>query len=288
MGQLSCLNMATRRSVQIPVQPWFKDHSFNGQTIFPAVESMLLLAEIAEKINNEIHVTCMRRVSFPKLLNIPTHAKEFSALVEYDEDITNHQLTVKLLTKTQFTKMSRIREHAKITFPVRPFTILDVAPITTENDIHIEAERIYRELVPFGPSYHSLIGTLRISKNGAKGTLHAPCLAHQHKMEKKMGSPFPLDGAMHAACVFGQCVSDFVPFPVGFEKRVIQRPTQAGKKYKTSVIITSQMETELIFNLSIFDSAGNICETVEGLKMRDVTRGKVTPPTDLPRLTVFP
>lgn len=249
---------------------------------------MLLIAGIAEDINSKIHVTCMMEVRFPKLLNIPDHAKEIPALVEYDEERTNHELTLKLLSKTQFTKMSRIREHAKISFPVRPFTISYVAPMATGKDIPIEAERIYKELVPFGPSYRSLTGTLHISENGANGTLQAPHLAHQHKMEKKLGSPFPLDGAMHAACVFGQCLADFVPFPVGFEKRVIHRPTQAGKTYNTSIKITSQMKNELIFNLSIFDSSGNVCETVEGLQMRDVSKGTVTPPTDLPRLTVFP
>ena len=280
--------MAIRRPVQIPVQPWFEDHSFNGQTIFPAVESMLLLAEIAEDIHDGINVFCMMNARFPKLLSIPNHAKEVSALVEYDEETSSHELTVKLLSKTQLTKMSRVREHAKISFPVHPFTVSDIAPITTKNDIGIKAERIYKELVPFGPSYRSLTGTLNISPNGANGTLQAPCLAHQHKMEKKLGSPFPLDGAMHAACVFGQCVADFVPFPVGFAKRVVHKPTQAGKRYNTSVIIISQMESELIFDLSIFDSAGNVCETVKGLQMRDVSRGTITPPTDLPRLTVFP
>lgn len=281
--------MVTRRSVQIPVQPWFKDHSFNGQTIFPAVESMLLLAEIAEEINSDIQVACMAKVSFPKLLSIPEHTAELSVLVEYEEETADHDLTLKLLSKVQFKKMSRIREHAQITFPLHPFKILTVTmPITAESDICIKAEKIYKELVPFGPSYRSLTGTLRISENGAHGSLHAPQLAHQHIMEKKLGSPFPLDGAMHAACVFGQCVSGFVPFPVGFEKRVIHSPTRAGKKYNTSVVITSQTENELIFDLSIFDSVGNICETVEGLQMRDITKGTVTPPTDLPRLAVFP
>lgn len=280
--------MATRRSVQIPVQPWFRDHSFNGQAIFPAVESMLLLAKIAEEINPEIQVNCMRDACFHKLLNIPDPATELPVFVEYDEKTSDPDLTIKLLSKTQLKKMSRINEHATISFSIRPFTIAAVAPIPEKNDIHITAERIYQDLVPFGPSYRSLIGTLHLSPNGAYGSLQAPLHSHQHKMEKKLGSPFPLDGAMHAACVFGQCIAGFVPFPVGFTKRVIHSPTQAGKKYNTSVVITSQKNDELTFNLSIFDASGNLCEAVEGLHMRDVTGGAVTPPADLPRLTAFP
>jgi polyketide synthase-like dehydratase family protein len=283
--------MLTRKPVQIPVRPWFKDHFFNREIIFPAVESMLLLAEIAREVRPDIQVNNMTDARFLKFLTIPENAGELSVLVEYEEgqEENTEDLCLKLLSKVQFKKMSRIKEHAEISFPVHPQKISAVAPITAaENDICIETERIYRELVPFGPTYRSLTGTLHLSMKGACGTLQAPTLTHQQRMERNLGSPFPLDGAMHAACVFGQCISDFVPFPVGFSKREIHTPTRAGEQYTTTVIATSRTKDELLFDLSIFDRKGNVCETVKGLRMRDVSRGAVTPPEDLPRLPFSP
>lgn len=74
--------MITRTTVQIPVQPWFKDHHFNGQAIFPAVESMQLLAGVAKEIRADIQITSMTEARFPKLLAIPEQATELSVLVE--------------------------------------------------------------------------------------------------------------------------------------------------------------------------------------------------------------
>ena len=93
---------------------------------------------------------------------------------------------------------------------------------------------------------------------------------------------------MHAACVLGQCVADFVPFPVGFAGRCIHSPTVAGGKYRCTVELLSQTENELLFDLSIFRESGEPCETIKGLRMRDVTGGMIKPAADLPRITAFP
>ncbi len=279
--------MTSRQAVHIPVHPWFKDHHFNGQTIFPAVESMLLLAEVAKKIQPDIQICTMTEAHFSKFLPIPANATELSALVEIDAG--EEVLRLKLLSKMQLKKISRLKEHAEICFPLREAAIEAVTQNSaTNNHIGIEADRIYRELVPFGPSYRSLTGTLQISGNTACGTLQAPTLTHQHVMEKDIGSPFPLDGAMHAACVLGQCLADFVPFPVGFVTRCIHSPTRAGQQYSTTVLARSVTKDELLFDLSIFDTKGNACETIRGLRMRDVSRGTIKPPLDLPRQKVSP
>lgn len=281
--------MSSRQSVQIPIQPWFRDHHFNGQTIFPAVESMLLLAGVAKELKPDIQIRIMSGASFPKFLAIPEGATELSALVEHDTDEKKDSLCLRLLSKVQLQKISRIKEHAAICFSAQLKEIAAIPQLTaTENDISITAERIYQELVPFGPSYRSLTGALLLSERGACGNLQAPRLTARHKMEKETGSPFPLDGAMHAACVLGQCIADFVPFPVGFAKRIIHKPTQAGEQYSTTVVPVSATKDELLFDLSIFDTAGTPCETVKGLRMRDVSRGTIGPPENLPRLTVSP
>ena len=77
------------------------------------------------------------------------------------------------------------------------------------------ATDIYRHLVPFGPTYHSLQGTLQIIGDHALGTVRAPLVAGGEGVAGLLGSPFPCDGAMHAACVLGQQRASFIPFPVG-------------------------------------------------------------------------
>ena len=95
--------------------------------------------------------------------------------------------------------------------------------------------------------------------------------------QKILGSPFPLDGAMHAACVLGQQSVDFVPFPVGFAERVVIRPTQPGASYITRVRQTAYADEELVFDLAIWDNDGQLYETVTGLRMRNVGRVFKTP-----------
>ncbi len=279
--------MATRIPVTIPVLPWFADHSFNGKVIFPAVETMLLLAKVANGIMPNLQVTRMSQGSFSKLLEIPKGASEMSALVEYEE--TNNGFSCKLLSKIQFKKISRIKEHAAISFA---FKADDISPLLLqkqkESDLQIDAARIYRELVPFGSAYQTITRTLHLRNATAIASLQAPELSQKQDMEAVIGSPFPLDGAMHAACVLGQCAADFVPFPVAFDKRIIHKATEAGKEYSSTAHLLSQTENELIFDLTIFETNGEPCETVKGLRMRDVTGGLIKPAADLPRLTAFP
>ena len=97
-------------------------------------------------------------------------------------------------------------------------------------------------------------------------------------VREHLGSPFPLDGAFHAACVLGQRSADFVPFPVGFDRRIILRPKQPGSSYNTRVELLSRTRDELLFDLHIFDDTGQVYERVTGVRMRDVSGGKIKPP----------
>ena len=279
--------MTTRIPISIPVQPWFRDHHFNEKVIFPAVEIMLFLTKYARDIRPDIHPENMTGASFSKFLEIPPGAAELPALLEYDDN--GDALCLKLLSKIQLKTMSRIKEHAEIGFSFSSEESTPVEPITVKStDLLIDAERIYRELVPFGPTYRSLTGELHISSRRAWSSLQAPLVTRQHEMEKEIGSPFPLDGAMHAPLSGRQCLADFVPFPTGFAQRYIHKATRPGEAYSTTIIPVSMTENELVFNLSIFDTERQPCETVKGLRMQDVSGGAITPPKDLPRPTIFP
>ncbi len=269
---------AGRIPLTVPLKPWFRDHRFGGKSVMPAVETMLLLAGKVREIFPEIDIRVMEDVRFAKFLEIPLEVATLDCFIEFQE-VSDQRVKMKLLSRTKFKAISRIKEHGEICFcPVdpietNPHSARIVCPLPSTGPVtEICTDHIYRELVPFGPTYQTLQETLFLSLNEAWGKVKAPEL---HKdidsVQKIIGSPFPLDGAFHAACVLGQQSVDFVPFPVGFARRVITRPTQPGCCYNARVILTSRTSDELVFDLVLFDDEGRIYEALTGLCMRNVS-----------------
>lgn len=262
-----------RTPIIITVRPWLHDHSVGGRTVLPAVETMLILAAHCAADHPHIDVRIMEDVRFGKFLEIPKTADEIAALVECIAE-NDGRVRAKLLSHVQFKAMARIKEHGEILFSASstdhqaPKTI-DPEPPTNPTS-EIPAERLYREMVPFGRYYQTLQGILRLSDRQAWGELQAPELPFTDPVQNLLGSPFPLDGALHAACVIGQHHVDFIPFPVGFGRRRVILPTQPGARYRTVVTMTSPPGDELVFDLVIFDDRGLLYETVTGVRMRDV------------------
>ncbi|MBW6520356.1 MAG: polyketide synthase dehydratase domain-containing protein [Desulfoarculaceae bacterium] len=268
------------RPLIIAVQPWFKDHFFNDRVILPAVEIMEILASAVNEIDADMDPMVMSEARFSKFLEIPPERSEIAARIEY-ETRGQGEIRIKLLSRIQFKKITRSREHAEITFAANSPQLTArqiMASPPPKSAASVASEQIYEELVPFGPGYRTLTGPLYLSRQGAWGRLQTPAPGEGPDLQKTLGSPFPLDGAMHAACVLGQCMADFVPFPVGFTRRVIHQATKAGEQYRTFVIPVSRAADELVFDLAVFDTEGRPCETVTGLRMRDISGGRVTPP----------
>ncbi len=270
-----------RTPVDIDIQPWFGDHCFNGMVVLPAVETMLLLAENVALHHPEIDILVMDQVRFLRFLEIPEGSTGVAALIEYQRN-ENGSITAKLLSRKQCKAMTRMQEHGEVFFPAAS---LDHKPLVTcamdsppQACREISAAQVYRELVPFGPGYHTLQGVLYLDAQCAWGSLRAPLLPASGRIQDRTGSPFPLDGAFHAACVLGQQTVDFVPFPVGFERRIILRPTEPGGSYRTQVELLSHSRNELLFDLHIYDDQGLVYERVSGLRMRDVSGGTIRPP----------
>ncbi|MBQ7248639.1 MAG: polyketide synthase dehydratase domain-containing protein, partial [Deltaproteobacteria bacterium] len=92
-----------------------------------------------------------------------------------------------------------------------------------------------------------------------------------------LGAPLPLDGAMHAACVHGQQVADFVPFPVSFAMRRICRPIRPGECCEVRLRLVRQAADFLCYDLWLLRD-GMVCEEIRSLAMRDVSGGKIRPP----------
>lgn len=263
-----------RLPLTIPIKPWFRDHCFAGRIVLPAVETMLLLATKASELHPEVDVRVMEHVRFTKFLEISPAAAALSGLIECAMG-SDGRVRLTLLSRTQYKAMSRIKEHGTVIFPPvnphgeTPPRIMDLDP-PPGPATEIKVAYVYRELVPFGPHYQTLRGSLYLSGRKAWGGLQAPELPTD-PVQDSIGSPFPLDGALHAACVLGQQTVSFVPFPVGFDRRVITRPTQPGCYYNTRVQQVRQTDEELVFNLVIFDNDGQVYETVTGVRMRDVS-----------------
>jgi hypothetical protein len=267
--------MHNRLPVAIPVQPWFKDHSFGGKTVLAAVETMILLAAESLKKYPEIDIRVMENGLFSKFLEVPQESSTLSALVDFAE-AGDGRLQTRLLSQVQIGKMRRLKEHGGILFSKSSRSTLKtqkIGPEEPQSSVkQITSEHIYRELVPFGPSYHTLQGKLLISDHGAWGQLKAPNLPFTNPVQELIGSPFPLDGAMHAACVLGQQFVDYPPFPVGFARRIIVNPTQPGGEYMVKVAPVSQTDDEQVFDLVICNTDGEVFEMISELKMRDVTK----------------
>ena len=270
-----------RAPVAIDVQPWFADHCFDGKVVLPAVETMALLAAEVAATHPEIDIRVMDNVRFTRFLEIPAGSSKVAVLIECrkNEDGSVH---AKLLSRRQGKAMARLQEHGEILFSPAQENHNSASEFVSESltapEMMISAEQVYRELVPFGPGYHTLQGTLHLCDQGAWGRLQAPELAIPGRVGELIGSPFPLDGAFHAACVLGQRSADFVPFPVGFDRRIIIRPTQPGGSYRTRVELLSRTRDELLFDLHICDDQGQVYEQVTGVRMRDVSGGKIKPP----------
>jgi len=260
-----------RIPVEIPVQPWFQDHCFGGTSILPAVETMLFLGSEVIKMHPEIDIRVMEDACFAKFLEIPPESKTVAALMESATD-ADGRVQAKLLSRVQFKAMSRIKEHGEVFFsPVNNRQPSNIGPAPLTGPVtEVSTKRLYRELVPFGPAYHTLEDTLYLSEHGAWGRLKAPKFPVTDPIQEIMGSPFPLDGALHAACVLGQQSVDFIPFPVGFARRVIVRPTQPGGRYITKVVLISRTRDELLFDLGVFNTDGQVYETVTGVRMRAI------------------
>jgi hypothetical protein len=138
-------------------------------------------------------------------------------------------------------------------------------------------ENIYAELVPFGPSYRNIRAITGFDGRGIRAQIAAPALPPDGGC-LHLGSPFVLDAAFHAACVWAQCHAGIVAFPVGVGRRKILRPCKAGGRYGAVVSVREKDPALLVFDITI-EANGVIYEIVESVQMRDVSGGRLKPPS---------
>ena len=273
-----------RLPVGIPVFPYLLDHRFEGSAVFPAVEAMQVLAQSVKEFAPQTDITAITDTTFDKFLFIPPDKKKIDALCSI-KPFENGDITAVLQTKTRSKNaaITRIKEHVTVHYPrIKPEVaayLHNPLSFGVSGCLEISPDQIYRELVPFGPAYHNISENLTIHKDGAMAKLRAPIISGAIEKTGPLGSPFVLDAAFHAACVWGQRYSGVVAFPVGVEKRIIVKPTQPGDTYISTAIPVRTDSDMLIFDICICDEDNTLYESALGVHMCDVSAGRMKPPS---------
>ncbi len=279
MGFISALMDRISRAVQIQVQPWFRDHCFDGRPVLPAVESLLILAQEVRCCQYlGLNIQVMRDARFLRFLEVPAGTETLEVIVELEE-IRDNAVRVGLFSRQQTGRFARSLEHASVVFGNDANWVwkdVDMELLAGQQPFTISGSRLYAELVPFGPAYRN-VTAVDLFSSGAAALLQTPQFAAQPG-QKELGSPFLLDSALHAACAWGQRFAGFVPFPVGFNTRRVVVPAQPNRQYRAQVVVVVSQGGELEFDIDLMDEAGELVEQLRGVRMRDVSSGRITVP----------
>jgi len=267
--------------LEIDLAPYLYDHHFEGRAILPAAEALIIMAKAVKILYPEIHVLCLSAARFPRFLALMPDAKKQTIMIKLKKGESDVSVALLTAVKAKTNKISRMIEHAFVEFnnisdsKPAPVSFRGAAKLSGAC-ISIPSETIYRELVVFGKAYQNITGDLSVSSSGALGYLSA---GEAQADEETLGSPFPFDALMHMACVWGQRFVDMVAFPVCFEKRIIYQQTRKEGDYLGRVVPKATSEKRLIFDGWIYDANGVLCEEITALEMRDVSGGRLRPPS---------
>jgi phosphopantetheinyl transferase len=282
MGNLPEIEAPLRFPLEIPTLAHFRDHLFEGKPVLPAVEAMETLAREVKHIHPEYEVTQISNARFEKFLFIDRQRNHLPALMDL-ELLGIGDLHAALVTRTKApgAAITRTKTHARLIFAqsepeLTPFP-LDVAAAPEGICTPVAADRIYRDLVPFGPAYRNLHGTVHLSPDGALAEIQCPSLPATGTANL-LGSPFALDAAFHAACVWAQHYQGIVAFPVGIDQRKVFIPTEPGNRYFARIFPKTVSPDLLDFDIWLMDETGDLCEMAKGVQMRDVSGGRLKPP----------
>jgi phosphopantetheinyl transferase len=280
MGDISQIDPPAGLSIHLPTPAYLMDHHFQGRPVLPAVEAMEAMARTAREARPGLAVHCITDMRFEKFLYLDPERHGLDAMVELQPIQDDGSLQACLTTRSRAPKaaITRTKVHARLSFSqtiARPEGWpADVAAVPEGVCVKVSPERLYRELVPFGPAFRNIVAPVWISPDGAMACIRTPAEPSQ----TCLGSPFALDAAMHAACAWGQYFQGFVPFPVAIERRTILRPTLPDRVYYGRVRPRRCLDELLEVDIELLDSRGSLCESITGVHMRDVSGGRLRPP----------
>jgi hypothetical protein len=278
------------RSVKIPltvaVPAYLRDHRYEGRIVFPAVEALQILAGSLPDDLSGCDIRLQEGGVFSHLLPLDPEADTFDAFHEisfFPDGRRHSRLTT--LRSGRKTHLTRGIEHVSVCFLsknpqcARPGSDIQrscvEAVVKEEAPFSFSSRRLYADLVPFGPAYHNAVGEVCLTPSGGWADVSG---GDFREAVGPLGSPFPFDAAMHLACAWGQRFRDVVAFPVGFDRREILSPTSAGETYRCRVLPLQDEGAVLRFDVRLFGNHDRPAEIILGLRMRDVSGGRIKPP----------
>jgi len=271
-----------RFPLEIPVFSHMRDHAFDGQVMFCAAELLHFLAAAVTSRFPDLDAADQVDALFPRFLLLPSEGKNSLPVLLELENKAGEGVTVHLLREfhSRSGKLSRLRKHVRARFLKKrssEFPLLSFAAAKTLPGIpfEISAESIYEGLIPFAPAYRNIRGHLRMNVQGAIALLRTRMESFPGRFP---GFPLIFDAALQAACVWGQRYQGRVVFPVGFSRRYFWKRTKSEIPYLCRVLPVGAEGDVLIFDLWIYDLEGTLHEAVTGLRMADVTAGRIQPP----------
>jgi hypothetical protein len=282
--ELSSMEHKTIQPVTLPVsitvKPWLFDHRFEGAALLPAVEMLQHMARAVQSHFPKAGVTSMQQASFDRFLRIEPSCTVIDACCNLVmEESGSIRATLTTAGKAGKGSVTRIKVNAAVCFSATALPVSQT-PAGALGVYHIPgfeipACRLYGELVPFGPAFQSVQDRVTLTESAAFARVYA--LDHTGAWGP-LGSPFPFDGSLHAACAWAQRYCGSVAFPVGFAERVIVQPIAPGEEAMCTVIPVSVHEGTVRFDIWLHDQDGRLREMVKGVAMKDVSGGRITPP----------
>lgn len=261
--------------------PFFRDHHVQDRPIFAAVEAMERLAADTCRRFPGIDGRRLKDIRFDKFLYLdsPDPLPAFNQMEDQNDGSMRTTLATRFLSPG--ATITRTLEHAslvlggKLPAAVKPplEAIASLAGLCTA----VDPARIYREMVPFGPAYRNICGPLLISADGALARVRSP-QPLDPRQDLYLGSPYVLDAAFHAACVWCQRSNGIVAFPVSMDRRTIVYPTRMDQVYTARVVPVQTGQAPFVFDIFIYDDAGSLHEAANGVHMRDISGGRTQPP----------
>jgi hypothetical protein len=296
--------------LSIPIPAYLRDHRYEGRAVLPAAEALQILAESLPRDLPRCDPRLQEGGEFSRLLLLDPVAGTLNVFHEIAVSPDGRrQSRLTTLRSGRQTQLNRRMTHVSVVFatiengaaglengpmdhPVEANAGCfskkrDADPGCGADPAHAEeagsrspmftfpCERLYADLVPFGPAYRNVVSEIDLAETGAWATVSG---GNHPEAVGPLGSPFPFDAAMHVACAWGQRYRNVVAFPVGFDHREIILPTIAGETYLCRVFPLSDEGAVLRFNVRLFDEDRRPVEIIQRLKMRDISGGRLKPP----------
>lgn len=292
MEHISPLKETSSHPLQFEPMPHHGDHRFMETPVMAAAETMLFITNACCPMNTVTDPVCMTDAVFLKFIPIAeiTPKPESGRTVSFTIEITpqpDQSLQVALVALTHSRKLGLTRSKTHLELSLTHHKIPENArPSGSPKKAlcEVSADRIYNDLIRFGPAFQNLHKKLRIGQRRIDGVVWSGGKAIVNRLPDVLGSPFPFDAAMQAACVWGQFFQGIVAFPEGFAQRIIYQKTRPETHYRIRLALRKADADQFLCDGWIMTSEGAVCEAFYGLSMRDLSRGRLKVPSWVERL----